>query len=118
MLSLESAVGAGINVEHAFSTVNNKGYGCGSKVTHNLARLFGVMQGARSDLCSGLPLQRVEIHGPMRLLVVVEHALATSQRATSTPCLRRWPQAPACLLWLVPLRPLLASALIAVRLFL
>ncbi|MEF8716001.1 MAG: hypothetical protein V5B39_21135 [Accumulibacter sp.] len=54
----------------------------------------------------------------MRLLVVVEHALVTSQRATSTPCLRRWPQAPACLLWLVPLRPLLASALIAVRLFL
>ena len=54
----------------------------------------------------------------MRLLVVVEHALVTSQRATSTPCLRRWPQAPACLLWLVPLWPLLAAALISVRLFL
>ncbi len=50
ILSPESAVGAGINVEHAFSTVNNKSYGCGSKVTHNLAGLFGVMQGARSAL--------------------------------------------------------------------
>ena len=49
ILSPES-VGAGINVEHAFSTVNNKSYGCGSKVTHNLAGLFGVMQGARSAL--------------------------------------------------------------------
>ncbi|MBN8449468.1 MAG: DUF2309 family protein [Candidatus Accumulibacter sp.] len=43
-------MGAGINVEHAFSTVNNKSYGCGSKVTHNLAGLFGVMQGATSAL--------------------------------------------------------------------
>lgn len=49
ILSPES-VGAGINVEHAFSTVNNKSYGCGSKVTHNLAGLFGVMQGATSAL--------------------------------------------------------------------
>jgi hypothetical protein len=44
-----------------------------------LAGLFGVMQGARSDLCSGLPLQRVEIHGPMRLRVVVEQTPMTSQ---------------------------------------
>lgn len=43
-------VGAGITLEYPFSTVNNKSYGCGSKVTHNLAGLFGVMQGARSAL--------------------------------------------------------------------
>jgi uncharacterized protein YbcC (UPF0753/DUF2309 family) len=30
-------VGAGINLEYYFSTVNNEGYGCGSKATHNLA---------------------------------------------------------------------------------
>ncbi len=68
-------VGAGINLEYYFSTVNNEGYGCGSKVTHNLAGLFGVMQGASSDLRTGLPLQMVEIHEPMRLLVVVEQTL-------------------------------------------
>ena len=65
-------VGAGINLEYYFSTVANDHFGCGSKVTHNLAGLFGVMQGASSDLRTGLPLQMVEIHEPMRLLVVVE----------------------------------------------
>ena len=72
-------MGAGINLEYPFSTVNNESCGCGSKATHNLAGLFGPMLGARSDLCSDLPLQRVEIHGPMRLLVVVEQAPVTSQ---------------------------------------
>jgi len=65
-------VGAGINLEYYFSTVNNEGYGCGSKVMHNLAGLFGVMQGSSSDLRTGLPLQMVEIHEAMRLLVIVE----------------------------------------------
>jgi uncharacterized protein YbcC (UPF0753/DUF2309 family) len=68
-------VGAGINLEYYFSTVNNEGFGCGSKVMHNLAGLFGIMQGASSDLRTGLPLQMVEIHEPMRLLVIVEQTL-------------------------------------------
>jgi hypothetical protein len=33
------------------------------------------MQGASSDLRTGLPLQMVEIHEPMRLLVIVEQTL-------------------------------------------
>jgi hypothetical protein len=65
-------VGAGISLEYYFSTVSNDGYGCGSKVTHNVAGLFGVMQGTASDLRTGLPRQMIEIHEPMRLLVVVE----------------------------------------------
>ena len=65
-------VGAGISLEYYFSTVNNEGYGCGSKVMHNLTGLFGVMQGSSSDLRTGLPLQMVEIHEAMRLLVIVE----------------------------------------------
>ncbi|WP_291993459.1 putative inorganic carbon transporter subunit DabA [Candidatus Accumulibacter sp. ACC003] len=68
-------VGAGINLEYYFSTVDNEGFGCGSKVMHNLAGLFGVMQGTSSDLRTGLPLQMIEIHEPMRLLVVVEQTL-------------------------------------------
>ncbi|MBK7953878.1 MAG: DUF2309 domain-containing protein [Candidatus Accumulibacter sp.] len=67
-------VGAGINLEYYFSTVNNQAFGCGSKVMHNLAGLFGVMQGASSDLRTGLPLQMVEVHEAMRLLVIVEQA--------------------------------------------
>jgi len=69
-------VGAGINLEYYFSTVDNEGFGCGSKVMHNLAGLFAVMQGASSDLRTGLPLQMIEIHEPMRLLVVVEQTTA------------------------------------------
>lgn len=65
-------VGAGIALEYYFSTVDNEAWGCGSKVTHNLTGLFAVMEGAESDLRTGLPWQMVEIHEPMRLLVVVE----------------------------------------------
>jgi len=65
-------VGAGINLEYYFSTVNNEQYGCGSKVTHNVTGLFGVMDGTASDLRTGLPKQMIEIHEAMRLQVVVE----------------------------------------------
>lgn len=65
-------VGAGINLEYYFSTVNNAQYGSGSKITHNLTGLFGVMDGVSSDLRTGLPAQMIEIHEAMRLLVIVE----------------------------------------------
>ena len=65
-------VGAGINLEYYFSTVNNERFGCGSKVPHNVTGFFGVMEGASSDLRTGLPQQMVEIHEPMRLLLMVE----------------------------------------------
>lgn len=66
-------VGAGINLEYYFSTVNNERYGCGTKVPHNVTGLFGVMEGAASDLRTGLPRQMIEIHEAMRLQLVVEH---------------------------------------------
>ncbi|MGD8852032.1 MAG: DUF2309 domain-containing protein [Gammaproteobacteria bacterium] len=67
-------VGAGISLEYYFSTVNNERYGCGSKVTHNVTGLLGVMQGASDDLRTGLPRQMIEIHEAMRLQVLVEAA--------------------------------------------
>jgi len=66
-------VGAGINLEYYFSTVNNERFGCGTKVPHNVTGLFGVMEGTSGDLRTGLPRQMIEIHEAMRLLVVVEH---------------------------------------------
>ncbi len=69
-------VGAGIALEYYFSSVDNAHFGCGSKITHNITGLFGVMEGADSDLRTGLPWQMVEIHEPMRLLVVVEQTTA------------------------------------------
>ncbi|MBX3423355.1 MAG: DUF2309 domain-containing protein [Pirellulaceae bacterium] len=63
---------AGINLEYYFSHVDSDGYGCGTKLPHNIASLVGVMNGAASDLRPGLPWQMVEIHEPIRLLFVVE----------------------------------------------
>ncbi len=65
-------VGAGINLEYYFSTVNNERLGCGTKVPHNIVGLFGVMEGTTSDLRTGLPSQMIEIHEAMRLQLVVE----------------------------------------------
>lgn len=62
----------GINLEYYFSHVDPEGYGCGTKLPHNIAALVGVMNGAASDLRTGLPWQMVEIHEPIRLLIVVE----------------------------------------------
>lgn len=63
---------AGINLEYYFSRVDVTGYGCGSKLPHNVTSLIGVMDGAASDLRTGLSAQMVEIHDPVRLLFVIE----------------------------------------------
>ncbi|MGZ8928557.1 MAG: DUF2309 domain-containing protein [Methylobacter sp.] len=65
-------VGAGINLEYYFSTVNNERLGCGSKVPHNVTGFFGVMEGTSSDLRTGLPRQMIEIHEAMRLQILIE----------------------------------------------
>src|SRR5205814_7659413 len=63
---------AGINLEYYFSYIDPTGYGCGTKLPHNVTSLLGVMDGAQSDLRTGLPWQMVEIHEPTRLAIVVE----------------------------------------------
>ncbi len=73
-------VGAGINLEYYFSFVDPVGYGCGTKLPHNIVGLIGVMDGHASDLRTGLPWQMVEIHEPMRLLMIVEAAADTLER--------------------------------------
>ncbi len=63
---------AGISLEYYFSCVDPVGYGCGSKLPHNITSLIGVMEGATSDLRTGLSAQMTEIHEPLRLLFVIE----------------------------------------------
>jgi uncharacterized protein YbcC (UPF0753/DUF2309 family) len=72
VLAAVGPVGAGINLEYYFSRVDNDRYGCGTKLPHNVTGLIGVMDGHLSDLRTGLPWQMVEIHEPVRLLLVVE----------------------------------------------
>lgn len=62
----------GINLEYYFGYTDPTGWGCGTKLPHNVTSLLGVMDGAASDLRPGLPWQMVEIHEPVRLLFVVE----------------------------------------------
>ena len=65
-------VGAGINLEYFFSAVDNERYGAGTKLPHNVTGLVGVMNGASSDLRTGLPKQMIEIHEPVRLQLFIE----------------------------------------------
>ena len=79
----------GINLEYYFSTVDPEGYGCGSKLPHNIASLAGVMTGAASDLRPGLSAQMVEIHEPLRILFVVQTTPQIMQRIVkANPAIR------------------------------
>jgi hypothetical protein len=71
---------AGISLEYYFSYVDPRGYGCGTKLPHNVTSLLGVMDGAQSDLRTGLPWQMVEIHEPTRLALIVESSCEVLQR--------------------------------------
>jgi len=63
----------GINLEYFFSRVDNQKLGAGTKLPHNVMGLFGVANGIDGDLRPGLPSQMIEVHDPMRLLMLVEH---------------------------------------------
>ncbi|MBA3662888.1 MAG: DUF2309 domain-containing protein [Bacteroidetes bacterium] len=63
----------GINLEYFFSRVDNQKLGAGTKLPHNVMGLFGVANGADGDLRPGLPSQMIEMHDPVRLLIIVEH---------------------------------------------
>jgi len=73
ILNAVAPVCGGINLEYYFSRVDNHKLGSGSKLPHNVMGLIGVANGADGDLRSGLPQQMIEIHDPLRLLVIVEH---------------------------------------------
>jgi uncharacterized protein YbcC (UPF0753/DUF2309 family) len=66
----------GISLDYYFSFVDggvSGVFGAGTKAYHNVVGLIGVMQGAGSDLKSGLPYQGVApLHEPMRAQIVVE----------------------------------------------
>jgi uncharacterized protein YbcC (UPF0753/DUF2309 family) len=71
-LAAVGPVCGGINLAYLFSRVDPLVYGAGTKLPHNITGLIGVMDGHASDLRTGLPFQGVDIHEPVRLLLVVE----------------------------------------------
>lgn len=88
ILNAAAPVTGGINLEYYFSRVDNQKLGAGSKLPHNVMGLFGVANGIDGDLRPGLPSQMIEVHDPVRLLMVVEHypevVLQTIQRNPAT----------------------------------
>ena len=95
-------VASGINLAYFFSAVDPLGYGCNTKLPHNITGLIGVMDGHASDLRTGLPWQTVELHEPLRLLVVIEAtpeqiiAAAAPLAAVRQLIENRWIQLVAC----------------------
>jgi uncharacterized protein YbcC (UPF0753/DUF2309 family) len=77
ILKAVAPVAGGINLEYYFSHTDNQKLGAGTKLPHNVMGLFGVANGIDGDLRPGLPAQMVEVHEPLRLLVVVERDAPT-----------------------------------------
>jgi uncharacterized protein len=73
ILKAATVVCGGINLEYFFSRVDNQKLGAGTKLPHNVMGLFGVANGIDGDLRPGLPSQMIEVHDPLRLLMIVEH---------------------------------------------
>jgi len=81
----------GINLEYFFSRMDNYKLGAGTKLPHNVMGLIGVANSSDGDLRSGLPLQMIEVHDPVRLLMIVEHRPEVVKKViASNPALYEW----------------------------
>ncbi len=71
--------------------MDNDVFGSGTKLPHNVMGLVGVSIGVDGDLLTGLPLQMVEVHEPVRLLVLVEQEPEIALRAAQkNPDVYQW----------------------------
>ncbi|MEZ6034029.1 MAG: DUF2309 domain-containing protein [Planctomycetaceae bacterium] len=66
-----------INLQYYASTVDNRAFGSGNKLIHNVVGQLGVFEGNGGDLMTGLPWQSLHDgkrfqHEPLRLLVMIE----------------------------------------------
>lgn len=88
ILKAAAPVCGGINLEYYFSRTDNYKLGAGTKLPHNVMGLIGVANGVDGDLRPGLPSQMIEVHDPVRLLIIVEQipsvVLKTIQTDDST----------------------------------
>lgn len=93
ILGAATPVCGGINLEYFFSRMDPTRLGAGSKLPHNVMGLIGVANGLDGDLRPGLPQQMVEVHDPLRLLMVVEQKPeVVLQVLQQTPAITEWYQ--------------------------
>lgn len=77
ILTAPMVVSSWINLQYYASAVDNRAFGSGNKLIHNVVGKFGVFEGNGGDLMTGLPWQSVHDgqrlqHQPLRLQVIVE----------------------------------------------
>jgi uncharacterized protein YbcC (UPF0753/DUF2309 family) len=77
IMTAPMVVASWINLQYYGSVVNNKAFGSGNKVLHNVVGTLGVFEGNAGDLKTGLPWQSVHdgtrfIHEPLRLNVFID----------------------------------------------
>lgn len=76
IMTAPMVVASWINLQYYGSTVNNRAFGAGNKVLHNVVAGLGVLEGNAGDLRTGLPWQSVHdgerlVHEPLRLNVFI-----------------------------------------------
>jgi hypothetical protein len=72
ILNAATPVCGSTNLVYYFSRVDNQKLGAGSKLPHNVMGLFGLANGIDGDLRPGLASQMIEVHDPIRLLMIIE----------------------------------------------
>jgi hypothetical protein len=85
IMTAPMVVASWINLQYYGSTVNNRVFGSGNKVLHNVSGVIGVLEGYAGDLKVGLPWQSVHdgerfVHEPLRLNVMIEAPLEAMNR--------------------------------------
>ncbi len=90
IMNAPMVVGAWINLQYGFSTLNQSRFGSGKKYVHNVVGLFGTYIGNGSDLQLGLPYESLfdndgaPYHYPQRLMVCIEAPLERVQEIIKT----------------------------------
>lgn len=85
LMSAPMVVASWINLQYYGSTVNNRVFGAGNKVLHNVVAGLGVLEGNAGDLKVGLPWQSVHdghgyVHEPLRLNVFIAAPIEAMNR--------------------------------------
>jgi hypothetical protein len=85
IMTAPMVVASWISLQYYGSSVDNRRFGAGNKVLHNVVGTVGVLEGNGGDLRAGLPWQSVHdggklVHEPVRLNVVIEAPIAAINR--------------------------------------